>query len=57
MPHFCLYLRNLLMSEQKSTFTHVPEIVLCPRGGHDSARRVGVVTQQKMADFMSYGVT
>ena len=44
MPHFCLYARNLLMSEQKITFAHVPEMLLRPLGAHDSARSVGVVT-------------
>ena len=45
MPHFCLYPRDLLMSEQKITFAHMPEMLLRPLGDHDSARTVGVVTQ------------
>ena len=44
MPHLLLDSLDLLLSEKKSTSTDVPEILLCPRGGHDPSRRVGVVT-------------
>jgi hypothetical protein len=45
------------MSEQKITFAHVPEMLLRPVVDHDSAKTVGVVTQQMMTDLMSYGMT